>query len=129
MPIPWRDDLPDGHSKTRVSYFRKTKLVPDEYSFKGFRRPPPFAVVAAVEYGGVVYWGISLCNEGDNFSRKIGKRMAEGRALKQMVMEEDVGIPIKNFIGMLRELRNIETFSILTKDDFKTILTSYKSEE
>lgn len=28
---------------------------------------------------GVVYWGITVCSEGDNFSRSVGRRKAEER--------------------------------------------------
>jgi len=61
--IPYIQKQPDGSRKMSMGIF-------------------PIGAVVVIEEDGVAARGVSICAEGDNFSKKIGRDLAQSRAIK-----------------------------------------------
>lgn len=80
--------LPDK-ARVKISHYRKTpkgELLPS-YFIKQIGlevQPQGGMTLATIEYEGLIYIGAAECNEKDNFSKTIGRNIAQGRALKKL---------------------------------------------
>jgi hypothetical protein len=66
-----------------VRYIRKADVCDyrEELEFYGHR--VPVGVMVAINQNGKIRVGYSLCGRHDQFNKEMGKRIAEGRALKK----------------------------------------------
>lgn len=107
MSSKWRKKLPEI-TKTRFSYFK-------EY---GKNR----AVIAAVEHNGLIYAAVAMCHPTDQFNKKIGKSISEGKVHKCIALghplpkEKTVVLPVDAFVKLLQELRSLEGSSSLASE-------------
>lgn len=120
MPATWRKNLPEGLMKPKISYFKESvaKLrFPTKISDVVKFEDRLFAAVAAIEHEGIVFGGVAMCREGDQFNRKIGRNIAIGRAEKLLAntMNGTIGVPpgsiclfTEEFVEMLKEFRSVE---------------------
>lgn len=97
MSAQWRKRLSPDLNAAKISYLR------DDWE-------DLFCTLAAIEVGTDVYVGIALCNnDADQFSRPIGRRLAEGRAMKAIATlqfgPEAVAVPTDVYIKLLKTAR------------------------
>lgn len=80
--------LPDK-ARVKITHYRKTprgELMPT-YFIKQLGmsvQPQGGMTVAAIEYDGLLFIGAAECTDKDNFSKTIGRNIAQGRALKKL---------------------------------------------
>ena len=63
---------------------------------------------------GKVKFGVAICGPQDNFARKIGRKIAEGRAIKHPTLEKIVSVELNE---------DKEGFSILSKLGYEVVET------
>jgi len=88
-------------------------------------------VVSPQKPHNVITRGIAICNDKDNCSKKIGRSISKGRAIKAFVTTENSGSTYE-YNEKIMALRNVQyddeirTFAF--KSEFKPCLSSYEDD-